>query len=69
MRLALAVILVAAVICLLPDSVAGRLDAWATGLLENPYVIGAGITVIVAAAVFGAIYAYRILKKNDENKD
>jgi predicted RecB family endonuclease len=69
MRLALAVILVAAVLWVLPDSIVGKLDVWVTGLLENPYVTGIGIAVIAAAAVFGAIYAYRILKKAREDKE
>jgi hypothetical protein len=69
MRLALAVILVAAVLWVLPDSIVGKLDVWVTGLLENPYVTGIGIAVIAAAAAFGAIYAYRILKKAREDKE
>ena len=66
MRLAVAAVIVAVILEHMPGSISGMIDDKITDLLNNHYVIAAGLVLIVCCVIYGIIKSMHILKKSSE---
>ena len=69
MRLAVVVIIAAVILEYMPESISSKIDVTITGLLNNHYVIAAGLVLIACCVVYGIIKAMNILKSGKEKTD
>lgn len=69
MRLAVVVIIAAVILEYMPESISSKIDDTITGLLNNHYVIAAGLVLIACCVVYGIIKAMNILKSGKEETD
>ena len=69
MRLAVVAVIAAVILEYMPESISSKIDDTITGLLNNHYLIAAGLVLIACCVVYGIIKAVNILKSGKEETD